>query len=131
LAGEARSGRDHVGVEFLVDIDQAAAVFDVRRLAWEADGIAVDGPTWGDDAALWPDKLFIDRAWVVRPFSWGIRLRRGSVEASLVLFTAGWVDLQIAHLDVLNEFHPEYVAVPDVQAFADLLDATHDRIVGA
>jgi hypothetical protein len=117
-------------VEFVVDIDKAAAEFEARRPAWELDGIGIDGPTWGDDAALWPDKLFVDRAWVVRPFCWGIRLRRGSVEGSILLFTAGWVDLQIAHVDRLNEFRPEYVATPDVSSFAALLDAVHRRVVG-
>ena len=77
-----------------MDLDQAAALMEVRRQAWLADGAEVGPLTWRDEAETWPPTLHTDRAGLRDPDSVGIALRAGSVEGRRV-FRGGWADVEL------------------------------------
>jgi hypothetical protein len=70
-------------MDFVIDLDQAAAEIAARIPAWTVAGLNPGLITWRDEAASWPQPLETDRALVTVPDS-------GSVD-DLVIRTAEYV----------------------------------------
>ncbi|MGW7328509.1 hypothetical protein ACWGIU_07850 [Streptomyces sp. NPDC054840] len=72
-------------MDYVIDLDQAAAEIAARLPAWTSAGLSPRPITWRDEAALWPQRLETDRALVADPYSIGVR----------ILGTDDWTELQL------------------------------------
>ncbi|MEV6103060.1 hypothetical protein [Nocardia sp. NPDC051981] len=83
-------------MDYVVNLDQAAAEINSRLQSWTAAGL-VPGPiTWRDEAAAWSQRLEIDRAVVADPDSVGVFLQTRDEQNALniVLYRGGWADVE-------------------------------------
>ncbi len=106
----------------LVELDAAAREVEARRADWERAGFSVGPLTWRDEAAPWPQKLETDRNLVKDPDSVGVAIKRGDVEAAVVLFRGGWADVEAARIGGPEDPIVEAPELADASAFGQLLD---------
>ncbi|MFD9426578.1 MULTISPECIES: hypothetical protein [unclassified Streptomyces] len=78
-------------MEYVIDLDQAAAVVAERMARWLAAGLKVGQMTWRDETAPWPQRCETDRTLVRDPDSVGVLISGpADAELSVVLFRGGW-----------------------------------------
>ncbi len=108
-----------------IDLDEAAALIELRRVEWTSLGLVVGPVTWREQGKGWSPTLNTERAEVVDTDSIGIEVRNGRQEGSVVLFSGGWADLLWwsgeSQDDVLDET-PGWNDWLDADGFAELLD---------
>jgi hypothetical protein len=112
----------------LIDLDAAAEEVEARRARWERDGFSVGPLTWRDGAAPWPQTIGKDRSVVADPDSVGVTIKRGGVEAAVVLFRGGWADVEAALVGGPEDPVLDAPELADVSAFGQLLDDVFEQL---
>jgi len=83
-------------MDFVVDLDAAAAEIRRRIPQWTASGLEPGAIIWRDAAAPWPPPPQTDRASVVDPDSVGLRFSAADAGvAEIVLYRGGRADLTV------------------------------------
>jgi len=114
----------------VLDLDLAAAQIIRRRPAWASLGLTVGPVTWRDEADSWPHVLQTDRTRVVDPDSLGVRIQGpDDSEVELVLFRAGWADLNAVKGPITadTQIVAECPTLVSAEEFGLLLDSCIER----
>jgi hypothetical protein len=81
-----------------------------------------------DNEADWPRPLVTDRAFVLRPMSLGLMLRRADgAEAEVVLYAGGWADVATFQPEA-GDVWQDYVELDSADEFGALLDRVVARL---
>jgi hypothetical protein len=91
-----------------------------RLLGWSSDLARRSGAVAADDRE--------ERSVVADPDSVGVTIKRGGVEAAVVLFRGGWADVEAALVGGPEDPVLDAPELADVSAFGQLLDDVFEQL---